>query len=104
MQQKCHYVNGWDSLTVVNNPSPNGVNNSAKVGKYVDPLGEQWATLLMDNQKSLIDLSKTTNSMSNCGVPKQCLSYLNWKVGLVLHLQRSMGKYHRCQPMGRLCY
>ena len=51
------YVNGWDSLTVVNNPSPNGVNNSAKVGKYVDPLGEQWAALLMDNQNP-IDLSK----------------------------------------------
>lgn len=51
------YVNGWDSLSVINNPAPNAVNNSAKVGKYVDPLGEQWAALLMDYQNP-IDLSK----------------------------------------------
>ncbi len=50
------YVNGWDSLSVVNNPNPNTVNSSAKVGKYVDPVTEQWATLLLDNQNP-IDLS-----------------------------------------------
>lgn len=47
------YVNGWDSLTVVNNPEPNAVNNSAKVGKYADPLNEQWATLLIDYQNPM---------------------------------------------------
>ncbi len=50
------YVNGWDSLTVVNNPAPDAGNTSAKVGKYVDPVTEQWATLLIDFQ-SPIDLS-----------------------------------------------
>lgn len=42
------YVNGWDSLTVVNNPEPNTVNNSAKVGRYEDPIAEPWAALLID--------------------------------------------------------
>jgi hypothetical protein len=50
------YVNGWDSLTVVNNPEPSSVNNSAKVGRYADPSTEQWATLLIDYQNP-IDLS-----------------------------------------------
>lgn len=44
------YVNGWDSLSVVNNPHPNSVNSSAKVGQYVDPVTEQWATILLDFQ------------------------------------------------------
>ncbi len=44
------YVNGWDSLSVINNPYPNSVNPSAKVGQYVDPVTEQWATLLIDYQ------------------------------------------------------
>ena len=48
------YVNGWDSLSVVPNPSPNAVNNSSMVGKYVDPLMEQWAALLIDYQNPLV--------------------------------------------------
>jgi len=50
------YVNGWDSLTVVSNPAPNSVNTSAKVGQYVDPVGEPWAALLIDYQNPM-DLS-----------------------------------------------
>lgn len=50
------YVNGWDSLTVVDNPAPNPVNNTSQVGKYVDPQGEEWAALLIDYQNP-IDLS-----------------------------------------------
>ncbi|HOY15308.1 MAG TPA: hypothetical protein PLY70_19310, partial [Saprospiraceae bacterium] len=50
------YVNGWDSLTVVPNPAPNPVNMSPMVGKYVDPLNEEYAILLMDFQNPL-DLS-----------------------------------------------
>lgn len=50
------YVNGWDSLTVVTNPDPNGVNNSSQVGRYGDPVTEQWAALLVDYQNP-IDLS-----------------------------------------------
>lgn len=56
------YVNGWDSLTVVNNPNPTSVNNSAKVGKYVDPINEQWGALVIDYQNP-IDLS--TNNQLN---------------------------------------
>jgi hypothetical protein len=44
------YVNGWDSLSVIPNPAPNPVNNSSHVGRYGDPQGEPWATLLMDYQ------------------------------------------------------
>lgn len=47
------YVNGWDSLAVVNNVEPNTVNSSAKVGRYTDPLNEPWATLLIDYQNPI---------------------------------------------------
>lgn len=50
------YVNGWDSLTVINNPEPNTVNNSTKVGRYADPINEAWAALLIDYQNPM-DLS-----------------------------------------------
>lgn len=56
------YVNGWDSLTVVNNPAPSANNSSAKVGRYADPVTEQWAALLLDNQNP-IDLS-TRNQLN----------------------------------------
>jgi len=56
------YVNGWDSLSVVNNPAPDAVNTSAKVGKYVDPVTEQWAALVIDYQNP-IDLS-TKNQLN----------------------------------------
>ena len=56
------YVNGWDSLSVINNPAPNGINPSAKVGRYGDPSTEQWAALLLDNQNP-IDLS-TRNQLN----------------------------------------
>lgn len=56
------YVNGWDSLTVVNNPAPSANNSSAKVGRYGDPATEQWAALLLDNQNP-IDLS-TRNQLN----------------------------------------
>ena len=38
-QRNANYFNGWDSLTVVNNPSPTGINTSAKVGRYGDQIG-----------------------------------------------------------------
>ena len=56
------YVNGWDSLSVVTNPAPNGVNPSSKVGRYGDPSTEQWAALLIDNHVP-IDLS-TRNQLN----------------------------------------
>ncbi len=59
------YVNGWDSLTVIANPAPSATNNSAKVGKYSDPQGEEWAALLVDFQNP-IDLS--TNNQLNLKV------------------------------------
>ncbi|MDX2134336.1 MAG: T9SS type A sorting domain-containing protein [Saprospiraceae bacterium] len=33
------YANGWDSLTVVKNPAPDGTNASARVGQYKDLAG-----------------------------------------------------------------
>ena len=63
------YVNGWDSLTVVNNPAPNTVNTSAKVGKYVDPIGEPWAALLIDYQNP-IDLSVKNQLRAKIWAPR----------------------------------
>ncbi len=56
------YVNGWDSLSVVDNPDPNVINNSSHVGRYGDPSTEQWAALLLDNQNP-IDLT-TLNQLN----------------------------------------
>jgi len=58
------YVFGWDSLSVVNNPAPNGVNSSAKVGRLGDLLGDtaQWYPLLLNNQ-NILDLS-TRNQLN----------------------------------------
>ena len=64
------YVNGWDSLTVVNNPEPNTVNTSAKVGKYVDPIAEPWATLLIDYQNP-IDLSVKNQLKAKIWSPRE---------------------------------
>ena len=51
------YTNGWDVLQVVDNPNPNPINNSTKVGKYED-YGSEWENLLIDYQNA-IDLSVT---------------------------------------------
>lgn len=63
------YVNGWDSLSVVDNPAPSAVNNSAKVGRYVDPIGEPWAALLIDYQNAL-DLSVKNQIQAKIWSPK----------------------------------
>ncbi|GAB4246046.1 MAG: hypothetical protein Kow0027_06890 [Saprospiraceae bacterium] len=63
------YVNGWDSLTVVDNPAPSAVNNSAKVGRYADPIGEPWAALLIDYQNAL-DLSVKNQLQAKIWSPK----------------------------------
>jgi hypothetical protein len=55
-QRNANYQNGWDSLSVVNNPSATGVNTSAKVGKYLDPVGEPYGNILHNNVDP-IDLS-----------------------------------------------
>ena len=51
------YVGGWDSLTVIPNPAPNPVNESALVGRYGDPLAEPWGHILIDYHNP-IDLSE----------------------------------------------
>ncbi len=50
-QRNANYLNGWDSLTVVNNPSVTGINTSAKVGRYGDPQGpgQEWNNILHTN-------------------------------------------------------
>ncbi len=52
------YEQGWDSLSVVKNPAPTGDNNSAAVGKYLDPSGPgtEYSALVIDYQEPL-DLS-----------------------------------------------
>jgi hypothetical protein len=55
-QRNANYQNGWDSLSIVNNPSATGVNTSAKVGKYLDPVGEPYGNILHNNVDP-IDLS-----------------------------------------------
>ena len=55
-QRNANYVNGWDSLAIINNPDATGVNTSAKVGRYKDVVGEPYANILHNNVDP-IDLS-----------------------------------------------
>ncbi len=50
-QRNASYSAGWDSLSVVDNPSKTGINTSAKVGKYNDVAGNgtEYAALIHDN-------------------------------------------------------
>ncbi len=48
-QRNASYTGSWDSLSVIDNPDKSGVNTSAKVGKYLDPLGEPFGALIHDN-------------------------------------------------------
>ena len=61
------YALGWDSLSVVTNPNKNGDNNSAKVGKWLDPAGPgtEYAALVLDYENP-IDLS--VNNQFSCQV------------------------------------
>ncbi len=63
------YVNGWDSLQAVPNPAPNPINNSPRVGRYNDPVGEPWAALLIDYQNPL-DLSVKNQLHTKIWSPK----------------------------------
>lgn len=68
-QRNANYMNGWDSISVVNNPNPSGINTSAKVGKYVDPVGEEWAAIVHNNV-SAIDLSAGSYMRVKVWAPK----------------------------------
>ncbi len=48
-QRNASYGNGWDALTAIGNPDASGINTSASVGRYVDPLDE-WSALVVDYQ------------------------------------------------------
>lgn len=52
------YALGWDSLSVVKNPAPDGTNTSSKVGKWNDPAGNstEYAALVIASENP-IDLS-----------------------------------------------
>ena len=63
------YVNGWDSLSVVTNPTPDLVNMSSHVGQYIDPLGEPFGALLIDYQNP-IDLSERNQLKAKIWSPK----------------------------------
>ncbi len=70
-QRNANYFDTWDSLTVVSNPDPTGVNTSAKVGRYVDPVGAglEWAALVHNNVTP-IDLSVNNYMRLKVWAPK----------------------------------
>jgi hypothetical protein len=79
-QRNANYQNGWDSLSVVNNPSATGVNTSAKVGKYNDPIGEQYGNILHNNVDP-IDLSVNNYLRLKVWAPKAGLLLLKLEDG-----------------------
>lgn len=60
-QRNASYGQGWNVLSAVSNPDPSGINTSASVGRYEDPL-DQWSALVID-YNAPIDLS-TRNYIS----------------------------------------
>ena len=61
------YALGWDSLSVVKNPAPDGTNTSARVGKWNDPagMGTEYAALVIAYENP-IDL--TVRNQFGCKV------------------------------------
>ncbi|MCB0664740.1 MAG: T9SS type A sorting domain-containing protein [Saprospiraceae bacterium] len=55
-QRNATYDNGWDQISAVDNPDLSTVNSTAKVGQYVKPATQAWATLVADYDNA-IDLS-----------------------------------------------
>jgi len=55
-QRNATYGQGWDRLSVIANPDPDDVNPSDSVGQYLDPEGQPFAALVIDNGEP-IDLS-----------------------------------------------
>jgi len=67
-QRNATYGQGWDILTVVDNPNVSAVNPSPKVGRYEDPLDE-WSALVIDYNNS-IDLSVNNQISAKIWAPK----------------------------------
>jgi hypothetical protein len=67
-QRNATYGQGWDILTVVDNPAPSAINPSSKVGRYEDPLDE-WSALVIDYHNS-IDLSTLNQISAKVWAPK----------------------------------
>lgn len=70
-QRNANYLDTWDSLTVVSNPDPTGINTSAKVGRYGDPsgAGTEYAALVHQNVVP-IDLSVNNYMRLKIWAPK----------------------------------
>jgi Secretion system C-terminal sorting domain len=79
-QRNANYQNGWDSLSVVNNPDATGVNTSAKVGRYKDPVGEPYGNILHNNVDP-IDLSVNNYLRLKVWAPKAGLLLLKMEDG-----------------------
>lgn len=65
------YGGGWDSLSVVKNPAPDGTNTSAKVGKVNDVAGmfTEWAALVIASENP-IDLTEKNQFFIDLWAPK----------------------------------
>lgn len=63
-QRNAAYGAGWDILTPIANPDPSGINTSASVGQYVDPLDE-WSAIVVDYNVAM-DLS--VNNYVSCKI------------------------------------
>jgi Secretion system C-terminal sorting domain len=68
-QRHATYNGNWDSLSVVPNPYKNADNGSAMVGKYIDPVDEEWAFLMADYQNPM-DLSVNNTVRMKIWSPK----------------------------------
>lgn len=67
-QRNASYGGGWDVITPVANPDPSGINTSATVGQYEDPLDE-WSALVLDYHNAL-DLSVNNQISAKIWAPK----------------------------------
>ncbi|GAB4425928.1 MAG: hypothetical protein OHK0039_43770 [Bacteroidia bacterium] len=66
-QRNATYGAGWDILTAIANPDASGINTSAGVGRYEDPISE-WSALVIDYQNP-IDLSTKNTVVAKVWAP-----------------------------------
>lgn len=67
-QRNASYGVGFDRLTAIANPDPSGINTSATVGRYEDPLDE-WSALVIDYNDAM-DFSVRTTIRAKIWSPK----------------------------------
>lgn len=70
-QRNATYGAGWDIITAIDNPDASGINTSAKVGQWVDPVDEPWYAMVVDYHNAM-DLTVNNQLKVKLWSPIEC--------------------------------